>query len=130
MALRELPLRTASAFCSHVRPVAQLVRPSFRRNSSSEALYGIEPWSPFSVPPPSEELSKTFDPVARSKLRRRGKRELPPSRYISFNGIREQVLTFLQIPVPPAQVLPRPSSSPPASASVRSLIASLSAWSF
>ncbi|KAF2679567.1 ribosomal protein L5 [Lentithecium fluviatile CBS 122367] len=81
MALRELPLRSVSALCRDARPAVLAIRPSSRRDASSSALQHIEEASSFSVPPPSEELAKGFDPVARSKLRRRGKRELPPSRY-------------------------------------------------
>jgi large subunit ribosomal protein L5 len=38
------------------------------------------------VSPPSQELTKEFDPVARSRLRRRGNKQLPPSRYGPLNA--------------------------------------------
>ncbi|KAF1957656.1 ribosomal protein L5 [Byssothecium circinans] len=81
MALRELPFRTASAFCRDARPALHAIRPSSRRNASSEAIKEVEDSSSFSIPPPSVDAANTFDPIARSRLRRRGKRELPASRY-------------------------------------------------
>ena len=89
MALRELPLRTVSALCRDVRPAVHTLQPSSRRHASSSALAHVEDSSSFSVPPPSDELAKGFDPVARSRLRRRGKRELPSSRYNTLEGLPE-----------------------------------------
>lgn len=80
MALRELPLRTAAVLSKDVRPAIRLAQPVFRRCASSEAVREVESSSFLEAPPPPSELVKDYDPVARSKLRRRGKRELPPSR--------------------------------------------------
>ncbi|RMZ70948.1 54S ribosomal L7 [Pyrenophora seminiperda CCB06] len=81
MAMRELPLRTARAFCNTTRPAIRLAGPLSSRNASSGAVREVEAASSFEVPPPSEELVKDYDPVARSRLRRRGNKQLPPSRY-------------------------------------------------
>ncbi|KAH3958231.1 hypothetical protein HBH64_248500 [Parastagonospora nodorum] len=81
MSLRELPLRTASALSRDARPIVCAALPLCRRNASTDAVKEVESASSLVVPPPSEELVKNFDPVARSRLRRRGKNELPPSRY-------------------------------------------------
>jgi large subunit ribosomal protein L5 len=81
MALRELPLRTATALCNNSRPAVRAAIPLCRRNASSEAVREIEDASSLEVPPPSQELAKNYDPVARSRLRRRGNKQLPPSRY-------------------------------------------------
>ncbi|KAJ4366854.1 54S ribosomal protein L7, mitochondrial [Neocucurbitaria cava] len=87
MALRELPFRTAAAFCRDARPAIRVAEPLFRRNASSEAAREVESASSLEVPPPSEDLVKDFDPVARSRLRRRGKKELPPSRYAPLDPL-------------------------------------------
>jgi len=81
MAMRELPLRTAKAFGNTTRPAIRLAAPLCRRNASSEAVREVEAGSSFEVPPPSEEVVRDYDPVARSRLRRRGNKQLPPSRY-------------------------------------------------
>ncbi|KAF2789610.1 ribosomal protein L5 [Melanomma pulvis-pyrius CBS 109.77] len=81
MALRELPLRTAAAFCRDARPAVDAVRPCFCRNASTDALNAVASSSSFSVPPPSDALAKSYDPIARSKTRMLKKRDLPPSRY-------------------------------------------------
>jgi large subunit ribosomal protein L5 len=81
MALRELPLRTAAALGKDARAAIRTALPLCRRHASSDAVRDVESSSSFEVPPPSEELARSYDPVARSKLRRRGKKELPPSRY-------------------------------------------------
>ncbi|KAF2714982.1 ribosomal protein L5 [Pleomassaria siparia CBS 279.74] len=81
MALRELPLRTAVAFCRDARPLLHAIRPLSCRNASTDALKELTSSSSFSVPPPSQELAQGYDPVARSRLRRLKKRGLPPSRY-------------------------------------------------
>jgi large subunit ribosomal protein L5 len=85
MALRELPFRTATALCRDARPALRVATPLFRRNASSEAVNEVES-SSFEVSPPSQELTKEFDPVARSRLRRRGNKQLPPSRYGPLNA--------------------------------------------
>ncbi|KAF2638863.1 ribosomal protein L5 [Massarina eburnea CBS 473.64] len=87
MALRELPLRSASALCRDTRPAIYALRPSTRRNASTTtttttaALSEVEDTSSFSIAPPSADQAQAFDPIARSRLRRRGTRELPASRY-------------------------------------------------
>ncbi|KAF1833251.1 ribosomal protein L5 [Decorospora gaudefroyi] len=81
MALRELPHRTVTVLCRDARPGLRAAQPLFRRNASSEAVQEVESTSSFEVPPPSSELVKEYDPVARSRLRRRGNKQLPPSRY-------------------------------------------------
>ncbi|KAL1608399.1 54S ribosomal protein L7, mitochondrial [Paraconiothyrium brasiliense] len=81
MALRELPFRTASGLCREVRPALHAVRPSLRRNASAGALQDVEDSSSFAIPPPSKDLVQNFDPIARSRLRRQGKKQLPASRY-------------------------------------------------
>ncbi|KAI8940985.1 hypothetical protein NX059_002234 [Plenodomus lindquistii] len=78
MALRELPLRTATALC---RPALRLARPAARRTASSSAVQELESSSSLQVPPPTPDTVKDYDPLARSRLRRRGKKQLPPSRY-------------------------------------------------
>jgi hypothetical protein len=83
MAMRELPFRTAAAFGKEARRAIRVVHPLCRRNASSEAVGEVESSSSFEVPPPSEELVKGYDAVARSRLRRRGNKELPPSRCAS-----------------------------------------------
>jgi large subunit ribosomal protein L5 len=80
MALRELPFRMATALCRDARPASRIAHPLSRRHASSEAVDEVES-SSFQVPPPSQELANAYDPVARSKLRRRGNKQLPPSRY-------------------------------------------------
>ncbi|KAL5114553.1 54S ribosomal protein L7, mitochondrial [Pleosporales sp. CAS-2024a] len=67
--LRALP-RTATA----------LLPPPWRRRASSAAV-PVEAASSLLVPPPASDAARSFDPVARSRLRRRGKQQLPPSRY-------------------------------------------------
>ncbi|KAL6706716.1 54S ribosomal protein L7, mitochondrial [Coniothyrium glycines] len=82
MAMRELPLRAASALCRDARPAARAVHAVSRRNASSEAsVRDIEDSSSHAIPPPAEDLVQDFDPVARSRLRRRGNNHLPPGRY-------------------------------------------------
>src|SRR4051812_17438508 len=86
MALRELPLlplrfRTIAALSKDVWPATGVMRPCSRRNASTDAVREVEASSSLEVPPPPEELVRGYDPVARSRLRRRGNKELPPSRY-------------------------------------------------
>ncbi|KAF2005421.1 ribosomal protein L5 [Amniculicola lignicola CBS 123094] len=81
MALRELPSRTASALCRSTRPVFAALPPSPRRHTSTDAVRDLEASSSFAVPPPSADLTKDYDPVARSKTRRLKQKPLPPSRY-------------------------------------------------
>ncbi|KAF2202647.1 50S ribosomal subunit L7 [Delitschia confertaspora ATCC 74209] len=78
MALRELPLRAFSAVCRDLRPVVPSLRSSARRNASTDAVQELESSSSLTVPPPSQDVAKGFDPVAQSKARD-GK--LPSSRY-------------------------------------------------
>ncbi|KAF2114829.1 ribosomal protein L5 domain-containing protein [Lophiotrema nucula] len=104
MALRELPLRAASAFCRHSRPVLNAAAPSTSRCASTEALQDVQSSSSFEVPPPSEELVKGYDPIARSKRRRLGKKPLPQSRY-QFRPPK-----YYRGPLHPHQ--PPPSSDP------------------
>jgi large subunit ribosomal protein L5 len=78
MALRELPLRTANALA---RDAPRALPPLGRRHATTDAGRDIEAASSFAVPAPARELVQDFDPVARSRLRRRGNKELPPSRY-------------------------------------------------
>jgi large subunit ribosomal protein L5 len=80
MALRELPYRTASVLCSHARPAIRAPAAFAPRHASSDATKEVELSSSLEVAPPSEDLVKDFDPVARSRLRRRGNKSLPPSR--------------------------------------------------
>jgi large subunit ribosomal protein L5 len=80
MALRELPFRTAAAIAKDARPAIRVALPLCRRHASSAAVAEIESSSSLEVPAPPEELVKSYDPVARSRLRRRGNKELPPSR--------------------------------------------------
>ncbi|KAH8725407.1 ribosomal protein L5 domain-containing protein [Phaeosphaeriaceae sp. PMI808] len=78
MALRELPCRAMAVLG---RRDARLL---CGRNYSSEAVTvvgDVEAASSLQVPPPSAELVRGYDAIARSKLRRRGNKELPPSRY-------------------------------------------------
>ena len=83
MALRELPYRTASALCTHARPALRPANAFAPRYASSDATKEVELSSSLEVPPPSADLVKDYDPVARSRLRRRGNKSLPPSRYTS-----------------------------------------------
>jgi large subunit ribosomal protein L5 len=54
----------------------------FRRNASSDAAaQAVESTSFLDAPAKPEEAVKDFDPIARSRARRRGKKQLPPSRY-------------------------------------------------
>ena len=81
MVLRDVPFRAATALSRHVRSATRAAQPLLCRHASSEAVREVESASSLEVPPPSQELVKGYDPVARSRLRRRGKQELPPSRY-------------------------------------------------
>lgn len=80
MALRELPYRTATALCRDIRPTVPAIQPLFRRNASSDAAQEVESTSFLNAPAEPEEAVKDFDPIARSRVRRRGKKQLPPSR--------------------------------------------------
>ena len=82
MALRELPYRTATALCRDVRPTVPAIQPLFRRNASSDAAAAkeVESTSFLEAPAKPDEAVKDFDPIARSRARRRGKKQLPPSR--------------------------------------------------
>jgi large subunit ribosomal protein L5 len=91
MALRELPFRTATVLSKDVIHGMRIGYSLCRRNASSSTTttttnttpgLEVESASSLQVPPPSDELVKGYDPLARSRLRRRGKRELPPSRYV------------------------------------------------
>lgn len=82
MALRELPFRSASTLLNNLRPAIPRVTPASCRYATTDAVKQVEDSSSFAIPPPSEEFAKTFDPIARSRLRRRGNKQLPPSRYI------------------------------------------------
>ncbi|KAF2730380.1 ribosomal protein L5 [Polyplosphaeria fusca] len=104
MALRELPSRAASAVLHNSRPAVLALRPSGRRNASSEALRDVESSSSFEVPFVSDSLVKAFDPIERSKRRRLGKKPLPPSRY-QFRPPK-----YYRGPLHPHQ--PPPSSDP------------------
>ncbi|KAF1915684.1 ribosomal protein L5 domain-containing protein [Ampelomyces quisqualis] len=80
-ALRELPARTAAMLGRGARPALRAARPPCRRHASSDAVQEVEPASSLQTPPPAADSVLRFDPIARSRLRRRGNRELPPSRY-------------------------------------------------
>lgn len=80
MALRELPYRTAAALCRDARPAASAIQPLFRRNASTNAAPDVESTAFVDAPAKPEEAVKDFDPIARSRARRRGKKQLPPSR--------------------------------------------------
>ncbi|KAF2866577.1 50S ribosomal protein L5 [Massariosphaeria phaeospora] len=81
MALRELPLRTASAVLRETtRPAVNAARPALARSASSAALHDVEE-SSFTVSPPADGAAKEFDPVSRSRARRLRNKDLPPSRY-------------------------------------------------
>lgn len=77
MALRELRPKASSALWRDLRPTICSARPLSNRNASTNALQDLES-SSFTIPPPSEDVVKSYDPIARSKSR---KGELPPSRY-------------------------------------------------
>ena len=77
MALRELRPKAGSTLWRDLRPTVYSAGPLSNRNASTNALQDLES-SSFTVPPPSEDIVKSYDPVARSKGR---KGELPPSRY-------------------------------------------------
>ncbi|KAF2012740.1 ribosomal protein L5 [Aaosphaeria arxii CBS 175.79] len=83
MALRELPLRAAAVFSRDARPILCAFGSSLssRRNASTDALQAVETSSSFTGSAAAVEAPKDFDPIARSKARRRGKKYLPPSRY-------------------------------------------------
>lgn len=83
MALRELPFRTATVLCRDARPAVSALQPLLRRNASSDAAHEVESTSFLNAPAKPEEAVKDFDPIARSRARRRGKKQLPPSRYAS-----------------------------------------------
>ncbi|OCK78836.1 50S ribosomal protein L5 [Lepidopterella palustris CBS 459.81] len=80
MALRELPSKARSSIWRDVRPCLFSAKPCFNRKVSTSAnhLEDLESSSSFSVPPPSEDIVKSYDPVAQSKIR---ENQLPPSRY-------------------------------------------------
>ncbi|KAJ9643104.1 54S ribosomal protein L7, mitochondrial [Coniosporium tulheliwenetii] len=78
MALRELGSIFGFASRSGTRPAIRCANLPIRRYASTDATQDLEPASSFSAPPPSEDIVKSYDPVAQS--RRRGRR-LPPSRY-------------------------------------------------
>ncbi|KAF2259602.1 ribosomal protein L5 [Lojkania enalia] len=81
MALRELPSRAASTCSRSLRPAILALGPSFRRNASTDALKDVEPASSFDLPPPAEDAAQGYDPIARSRRRRLGRKPLPQSRY-------------------------------------------------
>ncbi|KAK2766010.1 hypothetical protein FQN54_007525 [Arachnomyces sp. PD_36] len=79
MALRESSLCWAKALPRAFAPSLSAQRPFQRRNaSSSAAVEDLEPDSSLSASSLPENEVKSFDPVARSRLR---KKELPRSRY-------------------------------------------------
>ncbi|KAH9859890.1 hypothetical protein IAQ61_011672 [Plenodomus lingam] len=78
MALRELPIGAVMALS---RPAVRILPSAMRRNASTSAVQDLEPSSSLEVPLPTPDLVKDYDPLARSKLRRRGNKQLPPSRY-------------------------------------------------
>jgi large subunit ribosomal protein L5 len=80
MALRELPYRTATALCRDARPTVHAIPPLFRRNASTDAAPEVETTSFADAAAKPEAVVKDFDPIARSRARRRGKKQLPPSR--------------------------------------------------
>lgn len=81
MALRELPYRTATALCRDARPTATALQPLFRRNASTGAAAPeVETTSFAATPAEPEAALKDFDPIARSRSKRRGNKQLPPSR--------------------------------------------------
>jgi len=73
--LRRLPLWTASTASALFRPATCC------RHVSSHAVQDLEAATSLAVPPPAADAVQAFDPVARSRLRRRGNKQLPPSRY-------------------------------------------------
>ncbi|KAH7122429.1 ribosomal protein L5 domain-containing protein [Dendryphion nanum] len=89
MALREIPMRTASALSRELRPALCAVRPSSssssssssRRNASTDALKEVQSESSLSAPLPSEDVIKAYNPLEQSRLREPNKRGLPSSRY-------------------------------------------------
>lgn len=80
MALRELPLRAASGLCGTLRPAVHAARPSLCRNASVPAVHNIKDSSTFAAPPLSKAVVEGFDPIARSRQHRQGKKHLPASR--------------------------------------------------
>lgn len=81
MALRELPFRTATALCRDAQPAASALQPLFRRHASTDAAHQVESTTFADAPAAPEDVVKDFDPIARSRARRRGNKQLPPSRY-------------------------------------------------
>ena len=80
MALRELPFRAASGLRGSLRPAVHAARPSLCRNASAPAMHDVEDSSTFTAPPPSKNVVEGFDPIARSRQHRQGKKHLPASR--------------------------------------------------
>jgi large subunit ribosomal protein L5 len=80
MALRELPYRTAAALCRDARPTVSAIQPLLRRNASSDAAHDVDSTSFLDAPAQPEAAVKDFDPIARSRARRRGNKNLPPAR--------------------------------------------------
>jgi hypothetical protein len=78
MALREHPLMLAKHASRSIRASPLLKTSPFVR-SSTNAAADLEQ-SSLAVPPPNEEITKSFDPVARARTR---KQELPPSRWVT-----------------------------------------------
>lgn len=86
MALRELPYRTATALCRDARPAIQ---PTWRSlfcshastaASTAAAAPEVETTSFADTAAEPEAAVKDFDPIARSRARRRGNKQLPASR--------------------------------------------------
>ena len=80
MALRELPYRAANALYRDARPTVSAIQPFLRRNASTDAAREVESTSFADAQAQPEAAIKDFDPIARSRARRRGNRQLPPSR--------------------------------------------------
>ena len=84
MALRELPVQLGRLRLHDTKCVAPSLSRRGRRNVSSAAVepasepfQDLEPSSSLAAPGPSEDIQKTFDPIAQSQVR---KRQLPRSR--------------------------------------------------
>jgi hypothetical protein len=96
MASQKLPSKLSSFLCKDSRPLNPRCHCIGRRKASTfvsaiERSEDVVPSSSHQAPGPSEEVVKSFNPVARSRSR---KTQLPPSRYVRFCVFNLPASTF------------------------------------
>jgi len=135
MALSELGRSLFRPSWPICRPCLRALQVQSRRQSSAATtaaglpspLDELETNSSLQIDPVAEAKASGYDPLALSRSR---KRELPSSRY-GLNAMRatskspEADYISMQIQVPTAKVLPRPSASSSTSTGIRSVFATV-----